>query len=133
MKKKQPDFEKYLKERVVAIKGDIVKERFGMNNEDYALVTSQVEVIINNAASVNFNDRLDDAIRSNTLGPLNLIGIAKDCKRLEICTHVSTCYVNCNKKDGFIEEKIYEDDIHFDVEEFVKTVLAMSEKEILEK
>lgn len=104
----------------MAIRGDIVKERFGMNNQDYALVTSQVEIIINNAASVNFNDRLDDAIRSNTLGPFNLINIAKDCKKLEICTHVSTCYVNCNKKDGFIEEKIYEDDINFDVEAFVK-------------
>ena len=115
-----PDFEKFLKEWVVAIRGDIVKERFGMNNQDYALVTSQVEIIINNAASVNFNDRLDDAIRSNTLGPFNLINIAKDCKKLEICTHVSTCYVNCNKKDGFIEEKIYEDDINFDVEAFVK-------------
>lgn len=104
-----------------------------MNNQDYALVTSQVEIIINNAASVNFNDRLDDAIRSNTLGPFNLINIAKDCKKLEICTHVSTCYVNCNKKDGFIEEKIYEDDINFDVEAFVKQVLSMSEKELLEK
>jgi len=96
------------------------------------MVTTETEIIINNAASVNFNDRLDIAIKINTLGPLNLINIAKDCHRLEICTHVSTCYVNCNKPDGFVEEKIYED-IDFDVETFVKNILSMSEKEVLEK
>jgi len=50
-----------------------------MNDADYRLVTAETEIIINNAASVNFNDRLDIAMRINTLGPLNLINVAKDC------------------------------------------------------
>ena len=87
-----------------------------MSTEDYQWVTSEVNVIINNAASVQFNDWLDIAMKSNTVSTLNLINFAKDCKNLLICTHVSTAYVNCNKPGGFIEEKIYEDDITYDVE-----------------
>jgi len=101
-----------------------------MNNEDYLRVTSEVNIIINNAASVQFNDWLDLAIWSNTLSTLNLINFAKACPNLIICTHVSTAYVNCNKPGGFIEEKIYEDDITFDIEAFIKQVLAMSIKDI---
>ena len=40
--------------------------------------------------------------------------------------------MNCNKPNGFIEEKIYED-VDYDAEELVNKVLAMSEKEVLEK
>jgi len=40
--------------------------------------------------------------------------------------------VNCNKPNGFIEERIY-DDVDYDAEELVNKVLAMSEKEVLEK
>lgn len=59
LKQAHPDFDAYLREKIVPIRGDIILERFGMNQEDYARVTSEVEVIINNAASVNFNERLD--------------------------------------------------------------------------
>jgi len=69
-------------------------------------------------------------MKSNTLSTLNLINFAKDCKNLLVCTHVSTAYVNCNKPGGFIEEKIYENDITYDVESFVKQVLSMSIKDI---
>ena len=109
-------FENTLRDHIVPIKGDIVQEKFGMSEADYQMVTSDVNIIINNAASVQFNDRLDIAIKSNTISTLNLINLAKDCKNLIILTHVSTAYVNCNKPGGFIEEKIYEDDITYDVE-----------------
>lgn len=47
-------------------------------------------------------------------------------RNIEIFTHVSTCYVNCNKK-GYIQEKIYEN--NQDPEEIVRGILSMSPEE----
>jgi hypothetical protein len=33
--------------------------------------------------------------------------LSKEVKNLDIFTHVSTCYVNCNRK-GLVHEQIYE-------------------------
>lgn len=130
MKESDKGFENTIRDHIVAVKGDIIQEKFGMSDADYKMVTSDVNIIINNAASVQFNDRLDIAIKSNTISTLNLINLAKDCQNLIILTHVSTAYVNCNKPGGFIEEKIYEDDITYDVEQFIHQVLNMSVKDI---
>lgn len=46
-----------------------------------------------------------------------------ECKQLEIFLHVSTAYVNCEKK-GFIEEKIY--DIDRDSEDVINTIMKMT-------
>lgn len=35
-----------------------------------------------------------------------MLDLAHSCKKLQIFTHVSTAYVNCDK-DGFIKEQIY--------------------------
>jgi nucleoside-diphosphate-sugar epimerase len=60
-------------------------------------------VIINCAASIDFNARIDFAIDSNIRGSLRMLDLAKKVKKLEIFTHISTCYVNCNLK-GLIKE-----------------------------
>jgi hypothetical protein len=36
-----------------------------------------------------------------------MMELAKECKNIEIFTHVSTAYVNCEKQ-GFIKEEIYD-------------------------
>lgn len=56
-----------------------------------------VHVIINNAASIDFNLRLDEALQINYFGAQNILNLAKQCKRLEVMTHVSTCYTNTDK------------------------------------
>ena len=63
-----------------------------------AEICSNVQVIINNAASIDFNLRLDHAIKINYYGALGLLKIAHDCPRIEVYTHVSTAYVNCEKR-----------------------------------
>lgn len=64
-------------------------------------------IIINCAASIDFNQRLDGAIESNIIGSLRMQTLATQVRNLDIFTHVSTCYVNCNMK-GLIHEEIYE-------------------------
>ncbi|TNV85444.1 hypothetical protein FGO68_gene11996 [Halteria grandinella] len=55
-----------------------------------------------------------------------MLDLAKQCKGLSIYTHVSTCYVNCEKM-GFIEEKIYE--VQEDSEVIVSRIMSMSPEE----
>ena len=50
------------------------------------LLTEEVDIIINNAASVDFNLRLDKAIAINYFGPLRLLELAKECRHLECFT-----------------------------------------------
>ena len=65
-------------------------------------VIEQVHVIINNAATIDFDTRLDQALQINFHGPLRILALAKLCKRLEVFTHVSTAYVNSEKQYDFI-------------------------------
>ena len=127
VKKRDPDFDSWIGNRLVPVAGDIVAPKFGLNPEDHRMVIEETNIIINNAASVNFTDRLDIAIKINTLGPLNMINLAHDVKNLEIATHVSTAYVNCNRGAGFVEEKIYdvEELMDMDVPMFIEKILNM--------
>lgn len=62
------------------------------------MLTENVNVIINSAASVDFNARLDEAIRINVKGTLRMFELAKNTKNLDNFVHISTAYVNCEKK-----------------------------------
>ncbi|XP_058840650.1 fatty acyl-CoA reductase wat-like [Topomyia yanbarensis] len=70
----------------------------------------QVEIVFNLLASVNFNEPLDCALKTNVEYTDRLLGLVSRMKRLKSVIHVSTFYSNCDK--SFIEERIY-DDISF--------------------
>lgn len=63
--------------------------------------------MINSAASVDFNARLDQAIECNIRGTLRMMELAGSLSNLEVFTHVSTCFVNSNFT-GRVKEEIYE-------------------------
>jgi dTDP-4-dehydrorhamnose reductase len=67
------------------------------------MLIRELDVIINCAASVDFNEQITDAININYSGCLRMLDMAENCQKLQIFTHVSTAYVNCEKK-GFIKE-----------------------------
>jgi thioester reductase-like protein len=75
----------------------MLKARLGMSNEDRALITENADIIINSAASVNFDDPIQEALEINFYGCGRVLELAKECNKLKIFTHVSTCYVNCNR------------------------------------
>ena len=66
-----------------------------------------MNIVINCAASIEFNAPLHDNLASNVFGTLNLFNAAKKFNFLENFVQVSTCYVNCDRT-GLVEEKIYE-------------------------
>ena len=67
------------------------------------MILNTCNIIINCAASIDFNARIDAAIDSNIRGSLRMMELARRTKNLELFTHISTCYVNCDKT-GLIKE-----------------------------
>ena len=52
-----------------------------MNEMDFAKLTSEVEVVINNAASIDFDSRVDINMRINAKGAMNILNFSKACKK----------------------------------------------------
>lgn len=93
--------------KVEPIQGDLLKDGLGFSPADEEKITNTCHIIINCAASIDFNARIDSAIDSNIRGSLRMLELARRTKNLEMFTHISTCYVNCDKT-GLIKEDIYE-------------------------
>lgn len=51
-------------------------EGLGLSEADKTLLHTELDLIINCAASVNFDDHLHDAIRINYLGTLKMLSLA---------------------------------------------------------
>jgi thioester reductase-like protein len=99
-------YEAFLNSKVVAVGGDITKDGLALSPADAEAVHSQVQVILNCAANVDFNERLDGALTTNCRGPLRLLGLAKSCTKLRAYVHVSTAYVNCNQPNGTVSAAV---------------------------
>ena len=56
-----------------------------------------------------------------------MLQLAKECKKLIVFTHISTCYVNCNRK-GYIKEQIYNPDDN--VSQIVEDIMRKDPKEL---
>ena len=104
------EFIEYAQSKIVPIQGDLLKEGLALSEKDAALVAETCNVIINSAASVSFDDPLQDALAINYFGSFRMLKLAQTCKNLDVFTQVSTAYVNCNRQ-GVIEEKIYDEDL----------------------
>ena len=94
---RNPGLKEQLRGKVVAVGGDLVMNGLGISEEARATLKRELDVIINIAASVNFDDPLLDAIQINYMGCMRMLELAKECEHLDIFTHVSTAYVNCNR------------------------------------
>jgi thioester reductase-like protein len=106
------EFKNWVMRTVVPVEGDITKEGVGLSAEMRHQIVQDVNIIMNVAASVDFNEFLKDSLKINYFGCLRMLELAKECRSLNVHLHVSTTYVNSNKL-GFIKEDIYDrsDDI----------------------
>uniref|UniRef100_A0A0A0LV92 Fatty acyl-CoA reductase n=2 Tax=Cucumis sativus TaxID=3659 RepID=A0A0A0LV92_CUCSA len=75
------NFRSMISEKLVAVAGDIsdellvLKEYSKLREELY----DQIDVIVNLAATTNFDERYDVALHVNTLGAKHVINFAKNC------------------------------------------------------
>ena len=100
-----PGFEKRCNDTINVISGDLVLPRFGLSEGAYQNLTEQVTLVINSAATVTFDERLDLALGLNILGPTRLLQFAKDCGDVPL-VQVSTAYVSGVQTGDVPEELI---------------------------
>lgn len=106
LRKRHANFQAFVESHLRLIPADLQKERLGLSLEDEAELAANLEVILNVAASVDFNLRLDQALQINTFGAMRMLELAQKCPKICIMVHTSTAYVNCTQ-ERFIDEKIY--------------------------
>lgn len=82
------------KAKVIAVSGDVTATDLGIAPEMRRELVSQLDTIINSAATVVFDEPLDESIQLNTRGPLALLALAAACTKRVDVVHVSTAYVN---------------------------------------
>ena len=121
-----------MRQKVIAVGGDLVIDQLGIDAEVRKILVEELDAIINVAASVNFDDPLLDAIQINYMGCMRMLELAKECKHLQVFTHVSTAYTNSNKF-GRIEETVYDMDDPRDPEEIIEGIIKMGPQRVQEQ
>ncbi|XP_050281033.1 fatty acyl-CoA reductase 3-like isoform X2 [Quercus robur] len=105
------NLESYVFERVTPISGDICDVNLGIKDSILREeMWNEIDIVLNSAATTNFDERYDVALGINTFGALHVLSFAKKCIKLKVLLHVSTAYV-CGEKGGYIlESPIYKGD-----------------------
>ena len=98
-------FEHFCATKLTVITGELTEHNFGLNETQYAALANKIDLIVNSAASVNFREALDKALKINTLCLNNIVDLSKRGGDIPV-VQVSTCYVHgLNKGDIYEETK----------------------------
>ncbi len=108
-----PRFPELCREKISVVSGDLTRDRLGLSKKDYAALAGDLDVIVNSAAAVTFDERLDIALSLNALGPTRLLALAKDAGNIPFM-QVSTCYVSGRRTGENREEVAGGDGIDID-------------------
>ncbi|KAK1435078.1 hypothetical protein QVD17_00838 [Tagetes erecta] len=97
----------FLAEKVTLVAGDITCEDLGVQDSSLkAEMWRDVDVVVNAAATTNFDERYDVALNLNTFGAKNVLNFAQKCVNIKLLLHISTAYV-FGEKPGLILETPY--------------------------
>jgi 1-acyl-sn-glycerol-3-phosphate acyltransferase len=96
-------FEEFCASKIRCVPGDLTQEKLGIEEGEYDRLASRLDVIINSAATVVFDERLDLALTLNALGPGRLLDLAR--RSGAIYVHISTCYVS-GKRQDLVQERL---------------------------
>ncbi|XP_076259562.1 putative fatty acyl-CoA reductase CG8306 isoform X1 [Rhynchophorus ferrugineus] len=92
--------------KIVPISGDITKKGLGLSDEDRQLLIERINVIFNVAASVRFDDCLEQAILINVRSAQEMALLALQMKSIKVFLHVSTAYC-INSTNTTVEEEFH--------------------------
>ena len=70
---KRPELVDVVKERVIAVQGDLIIGKLGMLPADRDLLIKEVNIIINSAASIDMTDSLRNMLQIDYLGPARIL------------------------------------------------------------
>ncbi|CAO3629118.1 unnamed protein product [Cunninghamella blakesleeana] len=122
-------FDNIIQNKIVPIGGDIISPDLSMSFEDREMVVENVHVVLHCAATLDYHERLDLALETNTLGTLRLMDLADECVKMESFVHVSLAYINPNLPDGHIQERVYPMELG-DPEELLKEIVGLELQDI---
>ncbi|XP_077230437.1 alcohol-forming fatty acyl-CoA reductase-like isoform X1 [Tasmannia lanceolata] len=98
-------FYSFVWDKVTPLAGDIAYENLGIEeNSLKEEMWREINVVVNVAATTNFDERYDVSLVTNTMGAKHVLEFAKKCVKLEMLLHISTAYV-AGEKAGLILEK----------------------------
>ncbi|KAL8130097.1 hypothetical protein V2J09_019252 [Rumex salicifolius] len=102
------NFESFVTEKVKMVSGDITcQDDLDIKEDSFKDdMFRNMDVIINSAATTNFDERYEVSLLVNTFGVKNILDFAKKCINLKVLVHISTAYV-CGERDGLILENSY--------------------------
>lgn len=124
--KRDPNLKVTVMQKVVPVEGDLIIDKLGLSAADRAMVTAECDLVINCAASVNFDDPILDALEINYFGCLRMLELAKECRNIVTFTHVSTAYVNsCMPDKSQVKEEVYALPGNQDPEEVVRKIVQL--------
>lgn len=98
-------FQAVCENRIHCITGEVTQPRFGLTRSAFLTLASEVDAIVNSAASVNFREELDRALEINTHSLNNIIELAEAAGNVPV-VQVSTCYVNGFNQGAMREENV---------------------------
>jgi long-chain acyl-CoA synthetase len=96
-------FATHVAAKVIPIAGDLSQDRFGCDDATPERLAAELDLIVNSAASVSFDERLDEALALNTFGPTRLLQLSKAAGDIPL-VQVSTAYV-CGDVAGLVPEE----------------------------
>lgn len=84
------------------IRGNISKERLGLDPDAFAKLTDQIEFIIHSAAITDFNRPESQIFEANVEGTKNIIELAKEAKAVLYFVSTAFTYQGSHKNGSFI-------------------------------
>jgi fatty acyl-CoA reductase len=97
--------ERFFAEQVECVTGEVTEPCFGLDADRFRELAARTGLVINAAASVNFREPLDQALRINTLSLHHLTALARLANAPLV--QVSTCYVNGYRRGDMLEEAVH--------------------------
>lgn len=96
--------------KIIPIYGDITIKDLGMSNDDLTQIINETTIVFHMAASVNFEEPINDALNKNVRAVKYIIDIAKKMPNLKSMVHLSTAF--CNTEQKVMDEITYDWDMN---------------------
>jgi len=124
-----------LKQRVVAVEGDVTEDLLGLDPKTLSTLKHSHSgngkkgvVMIHCAADIDFNRELNRSIEINVNGSYQCVRVGQEVSA-KAFIHISTLYVNSREhRDQLVEERVYQNGLDF-VSEFEQWLLLKEQGE----
>ncbi|KAJ8706261.1 hypothetical protein PYW08_010887 [Mythimna loreyi] len=88
LRKRKPGF----MDKIVPLEGDVAHIRLGLSDEDWVLLTQEVDTVFHMAATIRFDEPLSTSVLINVRGTRECLALAKACRQLKNFVYVSTAF-----------------------------------------